>query len=54
MNDAAGEIERKFHEIKNGLDAIGEAMKPFLEVKHLSFEKGRSITRTFPDPIFSI
>ena len=32
LNDAAGAIEEKFNEIQNGLDAIGEAMKPFLEV----------------------
>ena len=35
LNDAAGAIEKKFNEIQNGLDAIGEAMKPFLEVSNV-------------------
>ena len=37
LNDAAGAIEKKFNEIQNGLDAIGEAMKPFLEVSNLPY-----------------
>ena len=37
LNDAAGAIEEKFNEIQNGLDAIGEAMKPFLEVRDVPY-----------------
>ena len=37
LNDAAGAIEKKFNEIQNGLDAIGEAMKPFLEVPNVPY-----------------
>ena len=37
LNDAAGAIEKKFNEIQNGLDAIGEAMKPFLEVTNVPY-----------------
>ena len=37
LNDAAGAIEEKFNEIQNGLDAIGEAMKPFLEVRNVPY-----------------